>query len=210
MLHRFAARAAVPAVRCGALGKGAPPLRLPSAAVGARNFAKASMAQIKELREQTAAPIGECKKALEASDGDISKAFDWLRKKGAAKASDLGSRDANEGLVAIVTGGTSEAAMVQLTCETDFSARNDTLQEFVAAVAASAQEHAPPPPGPGVFDVSVEALLQCHLKGRSGGATVGDGLAETVGKIRENITVAKVGEGLRRSSRGGGRRAPSL
>ena len=67
-----------------------------------------------QLRGTTSAPIGECKKALEASDGDMDKAFDWLRAKGAAKASDLGKREANEGIVSVSQGSDFEAALVQV------------------------------------------------------------------------------------------------
>ena len=64
------------------------------------------------LRVQTAAPVGDCKKAIEASGGDMQLAFEWLRKRGAAKASDLEGRAAAEGLVAVVATD-HEAAVLQ-------------------------------------------------------------------------------------------------
>ena len=68
-----------------------------------RTFTSVNLASIKELRAKTSAPVSDCKKALDASDGDIDGAFDWLRQRGAAKASDLekSGREANEGLVAV-------------------------------------------------------------------------------------------------------------
>jgi len=65
------------------------------------------------LRTQTAAPIGDCKKAIEASNGDMKAAFEWLRKRGAAKASDLEGREAAEGLVAVAATD-NEAAVLQV------------------------------------------------------------------------------------------------
>lgn len=78
-----------------------------------RCFASPSMQLIKDLRAQTAAPIADCKKAIEASDGDMDKAFQWLRERGSAKASDLEKREAIEGLVGVVSNDT-DGAIVQV------------------------------------------------------------------------------------------------
>lgn len=71
--------------------------------------------QIKDLRARTSAPLADVKKALDASGGDTEKAFDWLRKRGAAKASDLekAGRATNQGLVAVFATDT-EASVVQV------------------------------------------------------------------------------------------------
>jgi len=66
---------------------------------------------------------------------------------------------ATEGLVGVVLDGDNEAAMVQVTCETDFSARNETMQEFVAAAARACLDRVPLPPAPGVHSVTLDALL---------------------------------------------------
>ena len=124
----------------------------------ARPLASVSMAQIKELRVQTSAPISDCKKALEASEGDMAQAFDWLRQRGAAKASDLEKREAKEGLVGLVVAG-NEAALVHVGCETDFSQRNDNFVAFVTEVAQAAFRQVPPPPSSGSFEVSLESFL---------------------------------------------------
>jgi elongation factor Ts len=84
---------------------------------------------VKELREKTGAGMGDCKKALEATAGDMSAAIDELRKKGAASAAKRSDRSANEGLiVAKTTDDGKTAVIVEVNCETDFVARN---QEFV-------------------------------------------------------------------------------
>ena len=95
------------------------------------------------------------------AQGDMDAAFQWLRERGSAKASDLGKREANEGLVAVVATDRC-GAMVQVGCETDFSQRNADFQAFVGAVGRAAFDRVPPPPGlPGLpADVSVDALLR--------------------------------------------------
>src|SRR3954447_8269380 len=85
-----------------------------------------SAADVKKLRELTGAGMMDCKKALEESDGDIDKAIELLRVKGAAKAAKRGAeREASAGLVAHAPG-----VLVEIKCETDFVAKND---DFVAA-----------------------------------------------------------------------------
>jgi len=95
-----------------------------------------SMAQIKELRERTGAGIMDCKHALEASDGDMEKAIEWLRKKGMAKAQKRAGRVASEGLVhAYIHAGGKIGVLVEVNCETDFVARTEDFQKFVKEIA---------------------------------------------------------------------------
>lgn len=91
---------------------------------------------VKELREKTGAGMLDCKKALEASDGDIDKAVDYLREKGIAKAAKKGSRVAAEGLASVVTDG-NKAILFELNSETDFVAKN---QEFLDLINQVGQE----------------------------------------------------------------------
>ena len=118
-------------------------------------------------------------------------AFDWLRKRGAAKASDYAAagRAASEGLVAIVDNG-FDAAIVAVRSETDFVARNEDFQEFVTSVAQAAAA-VPPPPSSGVHPVSMDALLEQPLPGHASEASISEALAEVVGRIRESISVQK-------------------
>lgn len=92
--------------------------------------------QVKDLREMTGCGIMDCKKALTECDGDIEKAKDWLREKGMAKAEKKASRAAAEGVVAskLAADGKS-GCIVEVNIETDFAAKTDKFQNFVAAIA---------------------------------------------------------------------------
>ena len=95
---------------------------------------------VKELRETTGAGMMDCKKALTEVGGDMEAAVDWLRKAGLAAAAKKSGRVAAEGLVAVKAAGTS-GAVIEVNAETDFVARNDQFQEFVAKVAEIALRH---------------------------------------------------------------------
>ena len=91
---------------------------------------------IKELRALTGAGVLDCKKALEANNGDFEKAADYLRQKGLAAAAKKATREANEGLIGTyVHTGSKVAGMVEVNCETDFVARTDTFQALVKDLA---------------------------------------------------------------------------
>ncbi len=88
---------------------------------------------IKELRDKTGAGMLDCKKALEANNGDMEKAVDWLREKGIAKAAKKESRIAAEGL----TAGSSldnAAVILEINCETDFVAQNADFKNLVSTI----------------------------------------------------------------------------
>ncbi len=97
-------------------------------------MAAITAALVKDLREKTGAGMMDCKKALTETDGEIEAAIDWLRKKGLAAAAKKSGRIAAEGLVGVAS-ATEQAAIVEVNAETDFVARNETFQEFVATVA---------------------------------------------------------------------------
>ena len=100
-------------------------------------MAAITAAMVKELREMTGAGMMDCKKALAANDGDMDAAVEFLRKNGQAKAEKKASRIAAEGLVKTVISGNC-AAVVEVNSETDFVAKNETFQAYVAEVAAQA------------------------------------------------------------------------
>lgn len=91
-------------------------------------------ALVKDLREKTGAGMMDCKKALTENAGNIEESIDWLRKKGLAAAAKKSGRVAAEGLVGVAS-VPAKAAMVEVNAETDFVARNDAFQDFVANVA---------------------------------------------------------------------------
>ncbi len=90
--------------------------------------------QVKELRQRTGAGILDSKKALEATDGNIDKAIEWLQERGQAKAAKKESRIAAEGLVATAQNDKA-AIMVEINSETDFVAKNSQFQELVKTIA---------------------------------------------------------------------------
>ena len=97
-------------------------------------MAEITAALVKDLRERTGAGMMDCKKALTEADGDMEAAIDWLRKKGLSAAAKKSGRIAAEGLVGVAS-APLKAAMVEVNAETDFVARNETFQDFVATVA---------------------------------------------------------------------------
>lgn len=133
-----------------------------------------SASLVKELREKTGAGMMDCKKALEETNGDLEKAFDWLREKGIAKAAKKADRIAAEGLTAFLVDG-NNAAMVEVNSETDFVAKNEQFQNLVASIAKLVVENKP---------ASLEAALQLDLDGK----TLETQIAEATGTIGEKLS----------------------
>ncbi|MDF2815213.1 MAG: Tsf [Paenibacillus sp.] len=93
-------------------------------------------AQVKELREKTGAGMLDCKKALEAADGDLTKASEILREKGLAAAANKAGRVASEGIVeSYIHAGGRVGVLVEVNCETDFVAKTDQFRTFVRDIA---------------------------------------------------------------------------
>jgi len=93
-------------------------------------------ADVKALRERTAAGMMDCKRALQENGGDVEAAVEWLRKKGAASAEKRAGREAREGVVqAYIHHSRNVGVLVELNCETDFVARNDEFQELARDLA---------------------------------------------------------------------------
>ena len=103
-------------------------------------------ALVKQLREKTGAGMMDCKQALARHGGDLEKAAEWLRGKGAAVAAKKADRTASEGLIgSYVHAGGKIGVMVEVNCETDFVARNPEFQAFVKDLAMHIAGSAPPP-----------------------------------------------------------------
>ena len=91
---------------------------------------------VKELREMTGAGIVDCKDALKECEGDIEKAKDHLRKKGIAKADKKASRSTDQGAVgSYIHAGGTVGVLIEVSCETDFVAKNEAFQTLVRDVA---------------------------------------------------------------------------
>jgi len=93
-------------------------------------------AMVKELREKTNAGIMDCKSALQETQGNMEKAIDYLRKKGLAVARKRAGKTASEGLVhSYIHAGGKIGVMVEVNCETDFTARSAAFKDFVRNLA---------------------------------------------------------------------------
>ena len=93
-----------------------------------------SASMVKELRETTGAGMLDCKKALEATNGDMEEAITWLREKGISKAAKKASRIAAEGLAVAKVDG-NKAVVVEVNSETDFVAKNEEFKNLVNIIA---------------------------------------------------------------------------
>jgi elongation factor Ts len=139
-----------------------------------------SVAEIKELMSATGVGMMDCKKALEANDGDMDKAIEFLREKGLATQAKKSGRAAAEGIVTAVVNG-NVGVLLEVNTETDFAANTDDIKNFVAGVANTIIEKNP---------ADVEALKAEVISG--GTSTIGDVLTELAGmKIRENIVIRR-------------------
>lgn len=95
-----------------------------------------SASVVKELREKTGAGMMDCKRALEATNGDLETAIDYLRKAGIAKAVKKANRKADDGIVfSYIHPGSKLGVLVEVNCETDFVANTDEFQRFVKDLA---------------------------------------------------------------------------
>lgn len=136
-------------------------------------------AMVKELRERTGAGMMECKKALVEAGGDMEAAIETLRIAGLAQADKKASRVAAEGKITLaVSGDGKQAVMVEVNCETDFVAKDDSFNAFAAAVAENALKETP---------ADVEALMQTQIDGVS----VEEARQALISKIGENIQVRR-------------------
>ena len=143
---------------------------------------------VKELREMTGAGMMDCKKALTATEGDMDKAVEFLREKGLATAQKKASRVAAEGLCkTLVSEDEQSAVVVEVNSETDFVAKNEKFQEYVAQVAEAAME---------TSAATTEEFLAQPWKFDTT-KTVQEALAGQVAVIGENLQIrrfAKVSE----------------
>ncbi|MFZ9670242.1 MAG: translation elongation factor Ts [Burkholderiaceae bacterium] len=140
-------------------------------------MAEITASMVKDLREKTDAPMMECKKALTEAGGDMTKAEEILRVRLGTKASKAASRVAAEGIVAIAVEG-SQAAILEVNCETDFVAKNDDFLAFASNVAKL------------IIANDVTTVEQVSALPLAGG-TVDSVRAELVGKIGENMSLRR-------------------
>ena len=134
---------------------------------------------VKKLREMTTVGMMDCKKALEATDGDLDKAVDWLREKGLAKAAKKADRIAAEG-VAYATVIDGVGVIIEVNSETDFAAKTDAFMGLVKSLSEIVAKDAP---------ADVDALKACTYPGTS--LTVTEKMQELVMSIGENMQIRR-------------------
>ena len=131
------------------------------------------------LREKTGCGMMDCKKALQASDGDMNAAIDFLREKGLAAAEKKSGRAAAEGIVTTYTEN-GVTVMVEINCETDFVGKTDEFKAFSEQVAKTVAQNKP---------ADLDALLETKIAGEE--LTVAEAVREKVLVIGENIKVRR-------------------
>ena len=132
-----------------------------------------SASQVKELREKTGLGLMDCKKALEETNGDLDLAVEELRKTSGLKASKKSSRSAADGLIGIKS-LEGKSFMVEINCETDFVARDDSFNSFMQEVLEIVSSNK---------DKSLEDLLEAGIE---------DKREKLVQKLGENIVVRRI------------------
>ena len=136
---------------------------------------------VKELRELTGAGMMDCKKALNETNGNMDEAVEFLRKNGQAKAEKKASRIAAEGLCTVAVDGDNTAAVVEVNSETDFVAKNETFQTFVASVAKQAV----------ASNATDMDAFMAEKWIEDGSKTVSEALVEKVAVIGENLKIRR-------------------
>ena len=145
-------------------------------------MAAVTAGMVKELRETTGAGMMDCKKALAATDGDMEKAIEFLREKGLAGAAKKAGRIAAEGIVATaLTENGKKAVVVEVNAETDFVAKNEKFQTYVAEVAAQALN---------TTADSLETFLEEKWE-KDPSLTVKEALASQISIIGENMNIRR-------------------
>jgi len=137
-----------------------------------------SASLVKCLRDKVGAGMMDCKKALEATGGDEEAAIAWLREKGLAKAAKKAGRATSEGLIgSYVSEDGKVGVLVEVKCETDFVAKSDKFQAFVAQLAKDVAEQAP------------ASLEEARYEGKESAA---DALTSLISVLGENMQLGRL------------------
>ena len=137
-----------------------------------------SASLVRDLREKTGAGMLDCKKALEATEGNIEKAIDWLREKGISKAAKKADRIAAEGLSSILIKG-DKAVVLEVNSETDFVAKNEEFKELVNTIAST------------IIDSNLTDEVEEALKLQTSGCTIEELIVDKTAKIGEKLSLRR-------------------
>ena len=168
---------------------------------------KVDLSALKTLREQTEAPIGECREALEHAQGNLQRALAYLRQKSAAVAQQKATRQAGEGAIGTYLHHDHQlAALVEVNCETDFVAKTSDFQAFCGNLAKHVAAMRPvylrreDVPAATREVESAQGTLETFVREHcllaqpfvlDQGQTVGQCLEALIGKLRENIVIRR-------------------
>ncbi len=157
-----------------------------------------SAEDVKRLRDETSAGIMDCKKALEAADGDFEKAKEILREQGVARAAKRGDRETSQGLIeSYIHAGGRIGVMIELNCETDFVARTDGFKQLAHDIAMqvagtpgtlAVREEDLPEGAEGSVEETV-LLKQPFIKNSS--RTIEDLVKEAISTTGENVQIRR-------------------
>ncbi len=135
---------------------------------------------IKELRSKTGAGINDCKKSLQESDGNMEKAIEYLRKKGASMALKRADKIANEGAIkSKITADKKTGVIIEVNCETDFVSKGDEFQKFAEGIAEAA------------LKTNTEDQQMILSSQNESGLTVKDTIDGIMGKVGEKIELKR-------------------
>lgn len=145
-------------------------------------MANADIKLLKQLREETAASIADCRLALEETNNDYKKALEWLKKRGLEKAEKKSDRATSQGLVeAYIHGGGKIGVLVELNCETDFVAKTDDFKKLAKEIALQISAMNPK---------NVDELVKQEYI-RDSSQTIQELIKSVIGKLGENITIGR-------------------
>ena len=143
----------------------------------------ATAQEVAKLRAETGAGVMECKKALQDAGGDYEQARSLIKERGLARAAKKSDRETNQGLVeSYIHGGGRIGALVELSSETDFVARNDDFKDLARNIAMQVAAMEP-------TDVD-ELLKQPYIK--DAGKTIGDLVTALAASTGENVHVRRI------------------
>jgi elongation factor Ts len=144
-------------------------------------MAEITAKMVQELRRNTGAGMMDCKKALGETEGDLTKASEWLRQKGMVAAGKKSDRVTAEGLVdKFIQADGKSGVLVEVNCQTDFVARNDAFTDLVQSLAKQA-----------ITADSVETLL-AQTYAADSSIKVSEAIVQSIAKIGENLNVRRL------------------
>ncbi|KAJ1925126.1 Elongation factor Ts, mitochondrial [Tieghemiomyces parasiticus] len=166
---------------------------------------KVNVKLVAQLRKELQVPMNKAREALTQCENDYTRAHAWLVKdavtSGAASAAKLAERPADCGLVAAVALSDTDSepgrvgtrgGLVELSCETDFVARNEIFRSLATRIAATAATLSTPAGTEALTEIAIDRLVELPLAGDGSESTsVREGIVEAIGKLKENIILRR-------------------